>query len=90
MIAMSDTVIEHISAELLRNGETRNVRLRLTVKEMRSNESVAPVARAVARPELMRSSGMSIEDGPYTLRYAFDGRLESYSVRVQSGMLLAN
>ena len=84
---MSNTVIEIISGELLRDGKARSVKLKLTVNELMANESPAPVARAIARAELIPTSGL--EDGPYRLRYVFDGKQQEDSVRVQYGMLLA-
>lgn len=84
---MSNTVIEHISAELVREGKARSVKLKLTVTELMANESSAPVARAIARYALVPTSGL--EDGPYTLRYVFDGKQQEDSVRVQYGMLLS-
>jgi hypothetical protein len=84
---MSNTVIEYISAELVRDGKARSVKLKLTVKELMANESPAPVARAIARYDLVPTSGL--EDGPYKLRYMFDGKQHEDSVRVQGGMLLS-
>lgn len=84
---MSRTVIEYVWAELLREDKAYKVRLKLTVKELMVHESPAPVARAVAHIELTPTAGL--EDGPYTLRYVFDGKQEEQPVRVQQGMLLA-
>jgi hypothetical protein len=89
MTVMSKTVIEHVPAELVSNGKARTVRLKLTVKELMANESLAPVARAVAHAELVPASAVAIEDGPYTLRYTFNGKKEEYPVRMQGGFLLA-
>jgi hypothetical protein len=86
---MSKTVIEHIPAELEANGETKPVTLRLTVKELMANESVAPVARAIARAELDPTSAKAIQDGHYTLRYTFNGKKEEQRVRMQGGFMLA-
>ena len=61
---MSKTVIEYVWGELLRDGKTAyNVKLKLTVRETMVNESFAPVARAVARHDLMPMSGVDIEGG---------------------------
>jgi hypothetical protein len=86
---MSETVIEYVPAELESNGKATAVKLKLTVKELMVNESAAPVARAVARAELVSPSAGSIQDGRYTLRYTFDGKKEEHAVRIQSGFLMA-
>src|SRR5258708_39687313 len=80
---MSTTMIEYAAAELAGGGKTHDVQLRLTVKEMRTDESFSPVLRTVARRELMR--GTAIADGLYTLRYVFNGKPEVHPVRVQYG-----
>ena len=84
---MSNTVIEFVSGELVRDGKARSVKLKLTVKELTVDESATPVARAIARTELMPTSGLA--DGPYALRFVFDGKPEEHSVRVQGGTLLS-
>jgi hypothetical protein len=86
---MSKTVIERISAELVGNGKTRIVALKLTVKELMADESQTPVARAIDRAELDPESAKSIEDGSYTLLYIFDGKKQEDRVRMQGGFMLA-
>lgn len=83
---MSSMVI--ISGQLLRDGKAiRDIKLKLTVKNHRVDESAAPVARTIEHYELMPTGGL--EDGPYKLRYVFDGKQKEDSVRVQGGKLLA-
>ena len=83
---MANAVIEHTTGELVGEGHRHDVRLKLTVKELYSNESPRPVARAIERIEL---ASKGVQDGSYTLRYAFDGKQEQTGVRVQHGMLLS-
>jgi hypothetical protein len=83
---MSSTVV--ISGQLLRDGKAiRDIKLKLTFKEHRVDESAAPVARTIERYELVPTSGL--DDGRYTLRYVFDSKQKEDSVRVQGGRLLA-
>ena len=86
---MSKTVIERVSAELVGNGKTRTVTLKLTVKELMTNESPTPVDRAIDSAELDPSSARAIEDGSYTLRYIFNGKPKEDRVRMQGGFMLA-
>ena len=63
-----------------------DVKLRLTVKEMMVDELSTPVARAIARRDLMTTN---IADGRHTLRYFFDGKQEQHQVRMERGTMLA-
>ena len=86
------TVIEHVMGELVSKDNPNKKyapKLKLTITEMYVDEKAAPIARAVARNELTPMSGMVIEDGSYTLRYAFDGEQQEHAVRVESGTMLA-
>ncbi|HZQ23415.1 MAG TPA: hypothetical protein VFA89_11510 [Terriglobales bacterium] len=83
----SKTVIEYIPGELLQDGKKiYDIKLRLTIKEMMVDELSTPVARAIARRDLMTTN---IADGRYTLRYFFDGKKEEPSVRIERGTMLA-
>ena len=84
---MSNTVIEYIPAQLVQNGKSCNVKLKLSVTEHKVDESAVPVARTIERYELVPISGL--EDGSYTLRYLFNGKQKEDSVRVQGDRLLA-
>jgi hypothetical protein len=84
---MSKTVVEYVSGELVRDGKAHSVKLKLMVVELTVDESAAPVARSIARTELIPTSGLA--DGPYALRFVFDGKPEEHSTRVQGGMLLS-
>jgi hypothetical protein len=85
----SKTVVEQVWAELAdANGKVYNVKLDLTVRELRVDERTAPVARAIAETALSRVSAI-VPDGRYTLTFTFDGKLEKHNVRVEGGRLLA-
>ena len=84
---MSNTVIEYIPAQLVQNGKSCNVKLKLSVTVHKVAESTTPVARTIDRYELVPTSGL--EDGPYKLRYVFEGKQKEDSVRVQGGRLLS-
>lgn len=84
---MTNTVIEYVPALLVQDGKPRDIKLKLTVKELTTDERFAPVVRAIARAELASANGL--EDGSYTLRYTFDGKQEVDFVRVKYGMLLS-
>jgi hypothetical protein len=87
---VTTTVAEQAWGELLRGDKViYNVKLDLIVKELMVDESPMPVDRAIARIALSRMSGITVEDGDYTLRFNFNGRQEEHSVRVEGGTLLS-
>ena len=84
------TKVERGWGELLRDGKkVYDVELSLTVKELWEGSHQMPTDRALAEIRLTPMSGLVIEDGRYTLRFAFDGKQREDPVRVQSGTLLA-
>lgn len=83
---MTKSTIVQILGELV-GSKTYRVHLLMTVKELYANESAEPVARAIARMELV--AGHGAEDGEYKLRYSFDGKCHEEAVRVKYGTLLA-
>jgi hypothetical protein len=86
----SKTVLEHAWSELTdASGKIYNVKLDLTVKEMRVDERTMPVARAIAKAALSRMSAIAVPDGNYTLTYLFDGKPQKEKVRIVGGTLLA-
>lgn len=80
-------VIRQVWGELIRDDHSQNVLLNLTAIPLRS-QGPLPDDYGIARTELSPMSAMTVEDGNYTLRYRFNGRLEAQAVRVQDGVLM--
>ena len=87
---MDKIVSEHISGQLLREGKSIYVRLKIEVKEYTPDESPVPIKRLLETVALSPMSGIMVEDGDdYILRYTFEGKQTEKSYRVQGGKLYA-
>jgi hypothetical protein len=79
---MSKTVFEQISGDLVDGANVQTVQLCLTICEQSGS-----IDRALAKIELAR--GHATQDGNYTLRYRWNGRLEEDRVQIKYGVLIA-
>ena len=87
---MDKIVSEHISGQLLRQGKSIYVRLKIEVKEYTPDESPVPIKRLLETVALSPMSGIMVDDGDdYILRYTFEGKQTEKSYRVQGGKLYA-
>jgi len=87
---MKKTAVDQVLGQLAGEGKTYNVKVDLTVKEIRFDEGMTPLDRVVTHTTLSSKSGIVLEDGNYMLRYCFNGILEQHPVRVENGTLLSD
>ena len=85
---MTKTEVVRVPGELVCEGKSYRVQVKLTVKPLYVNESPEPVNRIIEKEELEPTPGLAIEDGKYTLLYSFNGKQETRSRRVERGTLL--
>jgi hypothetical protein len=85
---MTKTEVVRVPGELVREGKSYPVQVKLTVKPIYVDERPEPVNHIIEKEELEPTPGLVIEDGKYTLLYSFNGKQETRSRRVERGMLL--
>lgn len=86
------TVTEYVMCELVNVDnpkKTYTPKLKLSVNEFTPDGELSPVKRWLIGHELTPMSSMVIEDGTYTLRYAFAGQQQEQTVKIQGGSMLA-
>jgi hypothetical protein len=86
--AMSRTVYELVSGELVGDERNHKVQVELTINEIAEDESAPPTRRVIAHT--LVTTRVNAPDGAYVLRFDFEGQPREEIVRVESGDVLRN
>jgi hypothetical protein len=84
---MAIKMVRGVPGELHAYGKVWPVRLNLVVIAICTNQPSCSVIRAVMRTE--PSTTVKAPDGPYELKFMFNGRKEDRRVRVERGDILS-